>query len=353
MEQTPYFIFKPEKLKTNYQEFEKLAKQYLKDYIIAYSVKTNTSEQVINTLNNLGSNFEVASLKEINLTPNKSKIFNSPCKTEQELEIAINNKFLINVDSESEIDKITKILDNKPFNIGLRISTNKSKFGFDEKQLEKAIKYAKSKNLAVICLQIHAGTQQTISNFSINLKKSAKIIEDLQKKIKNLDLKYIDVGGGFPDKTQLKNIKATTEDYFKEIKNNLGKFNTSIILEPGRNLVSDAFELITKVHVIKETENKKYAILDVGINLLQRTTLSEYKFSKINPPKTNHTPLPTPNAKKQEYILAGPLLFSSDTMGKINENLQEQDLIKIENVGAYCYNLAWTISYDKPEIITE
>jgi diaminopimelate decarboxylase len=347
---TPYFVYKQEILEKNYKEFEKLAKTHLKDYIIAFSVKTNTNQEVINTLDKLGSNFEVASLKEIKATPDKHKIFNGPAKTVEELKIAVKNKFLINVDSESEIDKIAEITNNQEFNIGLRISTNDSKFGFNENQLEKTVKYAKSKNLNVICLQIHCGTQQTIANFTLNLKKSVNIIENLQKKYK-LDLKYIDVGGGFPDKIQLKNLNTTLEEYFKEIKNHLQKFNTAIILEPGRNLIADAFTLITKVQVIKEKSDKKYAIIDAGINLLPRITLSTYKFKKIIQQKTDHKLLPTPQTKKQEYILAGPLLFSNDTLGKIQENLQEDDLIEIQNVGAYCYNLAWSISYDKPEVV--
>ena len=346
--QTPYFIYKPEILEKNFKEFERLAEKYLKNYIIAYSVKTNSSEQVINTLKKLGSNFEVASLKEIKLTPNKHKIFNSPAKTVEELKIAIKNKFLINVDSESEIDKIAEILNNKPFNVGLRVSLNESKFGFDEKQLKQTIKYAKSRNINIISIQVHSGTQQTLMSFKQNLEKAARIITDLK-----LPLKFIDIGGGFPDKIQLKNLKATLEDYFKAIERNFSKFKTTIILEPGRNLVADAFTLISKVHAVKEKSNKKYAIIDAGINLLPRITLSTYRFSKIQQPKTNHKPLPATQAKKQEYILAGPLLFSNDTLGKIQENLNENDLIEIENVGAYCYNLAWTISYDKPQIITE
>jgi diaminopimelate decarboxylase len=347
--ETPYFIFKPKVLEKNYKEFERLAKEYLKNYVIAYSVKTNTSLQVIDVLSKLNSNFEVASLKEINLTPDKSKIFNGSCKTEQELKLAIKNKFLINVDSESEIDKIAKILGNKPFNIGLRISLDDSKFGFSEKQVKDVIKYAKSKNLSVISIHFHVGTQQTLTKFTSNLKDSAKVIKEIKKTVK---LKYIDIGGGFPDKVQLKNINAKIEDYFKKIKKYLEEFNAIIILEPGRNLVADAFELISKVHVIKEKNDKKYAILDAGINLLPRITLSTYNFSRIRR-ENNTKKLPVSNIKKQEYILAGPLLFSNDTLGKIKENLQEGDLIKIENVGAYCYNLAWEISYDKPKIYIE
>jgi len=34
--ETPYFAFKPEKLKENYKEFEELCKKDLNEFIIAY-----------------------------------------------------------------------------------------------------------------------------------------------------------------------------------------------------------------------------------------------------------------------------------------------------------------------------
>ncbi len=339
---TPYFIFKPKVLEKNYKEFEKLCEKYLEKFVIAYSVKTNSHNKVIDLLSDLGSNFEVASLKEINMTPKKSKIFNGPAKTKEELEIAIDEKFLINIDSKSEINKIYNITKGESFNIGLRISTKETKFGFDETLLQDIIKYAKFKNLNIIGLQFHKGTQQTITDFKENLEKASRIINTLPK---DIELKYIDIGGGFPDKIQLKNLHATLEDFFQAIQKNLKKFNATIIVEPGRNLVANAFELITKVQVIKQNFKKTYAILDAGINFLPKITLSQYKFSKLNKSEKKE--------ELKEYILAGPLLFTNDTLGKIRESLQEEDLIKVENVGAYCQNLAWKISYDQPEIITQ
>jgi diaminopimelate decarboxylase len=49
--------------------------------------------------------------------------------------------------------------------------------------------------------------------------------------------------------------------------------------------------------------------------------------------------------------LAGPLLFSNDTLGLFQGSLEEGDILKVENVGAYCYSLAWEISYKKPKIV--
>ena len=53
---------------------------------------------------------------------------------------------------------------------------------------------------------------------------------------------------------------------------------------------------------------------------------------------------------KKEYILAGPLLFGNDIVGRFNGILNEGDLIGVGNVGAYCFNLAWEISYRKPKV---
>lgn len=345
MQPTPYFIFKPKILTQNYLEFEEFCKKHLKNFKICYSVKTNSFPGVIKTLNKLGAGFEIASLNEIKLIP-KAKafvVFNSPCKTQEELKIAVKNKFLINVDSKSEIDKIYEITKGRVFEIILRVSLKESKFGFDEKQLMNIINYCLSKNLNITGIHLHTGTQMSLIEHKNNLDKLSVIVYFLEKK--GIKLKYIDIGGGFPDKIQLKNLNLNLENYFNIIKN-LNKFNATIILEPGRNLVCDAFELITKVIVIKENFNKKYAILDAGINLLPKITLSVYRFSKLNPEEIQ-------NKTKKEYFLAGPLLFSNDLFGKFYGNLKEGDLIKVENTGAYCYNLAWELSYKKPKIFIE
>ncbi len=349
VEKTPYFLFKPKVLEKNYKEFESLCEKHIGKYVIAYSVKTNGFPGVLDSLNKLGSNFEVASLDEINLVKGKSGgslVFNGNCKSEEELRIAIEEKFLINVDSKSEIDRIYNILKGEEFNIGLRVSLVESKFGFEESRLEKAINYCKRRNLNVVSLHFHPGTQKNIRNYYDYLIGVERIVSKILKKF---SLSYIDIGGGFPDRLQLKNLRISLDEYFRMISFKLTekiskKFDLKIILEPGRFLVSDAFELISKVCVIKKNFAKNYAVLDVGINVLSKITLSPYKFSKLVDIKVK---------KRKGYILAGPLLFGNDVLGRFSGLLEEGDLIKVENVGAYCYNLAWEISYKKPKVFIE
>ncbi len=351
--QTPYLIFKPKILEKNYREFEILCKKYLVDYMIAYSVKTNSFPLALKKLAALGAGFEAASLDEINAVKNFKtlKIFNGPCKTEEELQKAVKENYCINIDSLSEIEKLLK-LSIKPRNIGLRASLQKSKFGFDETSLAEAIEIAEAKNLSIIGLHIHLGTQQTLVEFEKNLSGLYDYLKRFFGKYdEKIHLEYIDIGSGFPDNFKLKNLGYSLEEYFKSIAEHFANMQKQhgfkIIVEPGRFLVSDAFDLIAQVNVIKKTFDETYAIINAGINILPKISLSQFKFSKLadKPEKSS--------VRKQEYILAGPLLFNNDILGKFHGNLKEGDLIKIENVGAYCYNLAWEISYKKPEIIVQ
>jgi len=361
--QTPYFIFKPGVLKDNFEEFDDMCRLYLENYIVAYSVKTNSYLSVIKNLSKMGCDFEVASLKEMGLVPRKAAVFNGPCKTDKELRRAVKQMSLINVDSRSEMDKITEIVKGRRFNISLRISFENSKFGFDEDHLEDAIKYARLRNLDVISLHFHPGTQKTLHDFEENLKNIERVV--YKTMALGVDLVYINIGSGFPDKFQLKNLSVELKDYFEKINEYLEKFNATIILEPGRYLVADAFDLITKVEVVKENFDKTYAILDAGINVLPKITLSPYNFSKVeivNDSKRgkkgdrvgvrSFSVLGLRGSERnKEYILAGPLLFNNDILGRVYGYLKEGDLIRVENVGAYCYNLAWEISYDKPKVV--
>ena len=351
-QETPHFVFKEKTLEKNYRAFERLCEQHIGKYVIAYSIKTNGFGALINKLHELGSNFEVASMEEIMKTPEKSKVFNGACKTEEELQMAIDGKFLINIDSKSEIDRVIRLTNGDSFNVSLRVSLEEGKFGFEVEVLNEIIDYCFMNNLKVIGLSFHPGTQKNFRQYGDYIRLVEKTVDKFKEKV---DLKYLDIGGGFPDKLQRGNLGVKLEDYIKMV-GDLKKFGASIILEPGRSLVADAFELITQVKVIKKKKGKNYAILDAGINLLSKITLASYRFSKVidssdnqsSPPPTNRVEI-----KSNDYILAGPLLFGNDVVGKLNGKLNEGDLIRVSNVGAYCFNLGWEISYRKPRVFIE
>lgn len=346
---TPYLTFHEEKLIKNYKNFENACKKYFDKFQICFSIKTNSNPKVINSLRKLNSGFEVASLKEMKLAPKNSfKVINGPAKSTLELNLAIKEHILLQIDSFSEIEKISK-LKIKPKEAIIRLGKENSKFGFSEKQIQKAIKKLENLKITFSGFQLHSGTLNKFKDFQNNLKKQKEIINPYLGKIK-----YLNFGGGYPDNFQLKNLSLKLEDYLKEIKNNFKIFKGNFIFEPGRNIVADTYTLTTKVITIKEKENKTYAILDAGINILSKISLANFKFNKLDSkkmkqkPKTNKVEKETKPAKT--YILAGPLLFNNDLLGKWHGKLEEGDFFEVQNVGAYCENLAWNIIYDKVKL---
>ena len=63
--------------------------------------------------------------------------------------------------------------------------------------------------------------------------------------------------------------------------------NAKIIFEPGRVIVGNAGVLISKILYIKESANKKFIILDAGMNDLMRPALYNAKHQIVPLKKTN------------------------------------------------------------------
>jgi diaminopimelate decarboxylase len=333
---TPYFILNLKKVGENYKLLYDACSKYLNKFRIAYSVKTNSHKEIIKTLTEYGAGMEVASLKELRLSnENNFIIYNSPAKTIDEIKVALKKNAIINIDSFSDIDKLSKFNIKEKIRAGLRVSFESSKFGINYEKIKEAIKYADEKNIEIITLHFHSGTKISLKKYEEKIKRISLMLESL-----NMDLKYINLGGGIPDNFQMKSQNIKLEEYICLIKKYLDKFNSTIILEVGRFIVSDSMSLYSQVKAIKENFGIKYAILDAGINILSKITLADYKFTCVNKRE----------GKKESYTLAGPLLFGNDILTKINASLIEGDIIRIDNVGAYCFNLSWDISYDKPKI---
>lgn len=337
---TPCFILDQEAIKKNILEFKSTCKTL--NYKIFYSVKTNSLDSVLKimTENNIG--LEAASMLELKkaLQYTKNIVFNGPCKTTQELKFALKNSILINVDNLSELKLIEKLkskLKLSKIEIGLRLGFNR--FGFDASQLKGAIDKA-SKFAKVKAVSFHPGTQLSLRGYTQKINQFLSIIKRL-----NDSINIINIGGGFPDRMQMKNTKTKISDYINKLKSLLKQYNIKkrVWFEPGRFLVADAMNLVTKVHYIKQNNNINYAVCDAGINVLSKSCMATHKIIPIK----NRTK----KKNRKDYILAGPLLFANDTIGKYHGMLDEGDLIKINNVGAYCYNLAWELSYKKPKVV--
>jgi len=350
--QTPFYCYSLAQLRNNFFRFNNIFKNIKP--IICFSVKSNSNLTLLRELRKIGSGADVVSigelLKAIKAGINSKKIvFSGVGKTEEEISKAVKKRILlINVESESEailINKVSKKLSKKT-SIGIRLNPNIS--GNTHKKISTGSKYEKfgllysdcvnlckkiqkMKNLKLEGLSVHIGSQIT------NIKPFKDMLFTLDKVIKRIkiDFKFIDLGGGMGISYSNKEKKLNLKKYSQLVEKFMKNKNAKIIFEPGRVIVGNAGVLISKILYIKESANKKFIILDAGMNDLMRPALYNAKHQIIPLKKTNKR-----FTGNIEFV--GPICESSDKF--LNQKgfvkIKEGDYVSLTHVGAYGMSLS-------------
>jgi diaminopimelate decarboxylase len=360
---TPFYLYSESQIINNYLKFTKTFKKT--NPIVCFAAKSNSNVSILKILGKLGAGADVVSVGELlkalkaGIKSNKI-VFSGVGKTEEELEIAINKKILlINCESESEaklIDKIAKKL-KKKVSIGFRLNPNidakthkKISTGKAENKFGLSIKNFKSffrdismyQNIRLDALSVHIGSQiLTDSPYKKTLNVMSKLIEEL-----NLELKFVDLGGGFGINYSGKDKPINLTKYSALVDNFSKKLKCKIIFEPGRSIIGDTGILLSKIQYIKKSANKDFIILDVGMNDFMRPALYDAKHIII--------PVSKVSSKIKGLIeFVGPICESTCKFGiyKNFSKIKENDYIAITNVGAYGSSLS--SNYNTRPLIAE
>ncbi len=349
---TPFYCYSLSQLKNNFNSFTK-AFESIKP-LVCFSVKSNGNINLLKELKKMGSGADVVSagelLKAIKAGINVKKIvFSGVGKTEDEIELAIKKGvLLINMESESEailINKISKKLSKKTA-VGIRLNPNitgkthrkistggrHDKFGLNYKDCINLCKKINNfKNLKLEGLSVHIGSQITdVRPF----KQVLSAINKIMSKTK-INFKFIDLGGGMGIAYSDKEKKLNLHKYAKLVNQFTKNKKTQIIFEPGRFIVGNTSILISKIIYIKKSSNKKFIVLDTGMNDLMRPALYD-SYHKIIPLKKSNKKI----LGNIEFV--GPICESSDKfLNQINfSKIYEGDYVAIINVGAYGMSLS-------------
>ena len=344
--ETPFYVYSQEKIINQVNK----TKEILGNNIF-YSIKSNSNQAILKLMNSLDIGADVVSVGELKraleagFDPNKI-IFEGVGKSEQDLLYAIHKNIrLINTESLEEI----KLLDNlaneksKIVNIGVRlnpdvdgetlskISTGKKtdKFGIEFENLDKIIKLVKScKNLNLIGISCHIGSQiskiEAYKNTFSQMKMAAdKCIES------GIDIKHVDLGGGFHVKYEDSDPDFNIEMVKEELDNCFTHTNYELSFEPGRYLIAEAGVTVTSIVTIKNNGGINYLIVDAGMNTLIRPAMygAHHEILAIDGKSDEF----------MDYAIAGPICESSDVFLK-NIKLAKQkigNLLVIKNTGAY------------------
>jgi diaminopimelate decarboxylase len=364
---TPAYVYSLATLRRHFNVFDQAFAKV--PHIICFSVKANSNLALLRAFTKLGSGFDIVSGGELFRALKaggdpKKIVFSGVGKKKQEIEDALDAGILMfNVESEEELTALNEIAAGigKKAPISLRVNPDvdpqthpyistgmkKAKFGVEIKKSIETYKKALSlKNLEVVGVDCHIGSQLTsLTPFVDALAKVREYLDRVlagEMKKEGARIRYLDLGGGlgihYHDETP-----PLPEDYAKAIIRGVEGLDITLILEPGRVIVGNAGILLTEVQYIKETETKKFVIVDGGMNDLIRPALYG-SYQAIRP--VLETKAETINAD-----VVGPICESGDFFAKDRDIARPKrgDLLAVMSAGAYGFTMASNYnSHPKP-----
>ena len=343
---SPLFIYSAKEIEDSFQSYKKEIRD---QDLICYAVKANSNINILKLLAELGSGFDVVSGNELKRcllagADKKKIVFSGVGKSYDEIKLAIESDILsINIESLGEFERILEISKklNKPTNCALRVNpdikidshkyietgTKTSKFGLDIESVNKISELSKENDFVnITTVACHIGSQISDENLIL---KSLDYVRDIADQLSadGHDLKFLDIGGGLGIQYKDED-KGDPKILLTEVKNKLKDSHYQIILEPGRSIVGTSGILLTKVEYIKEAGEKKFAIIDAGMNDLIRPSLYE-AWHQVKEVERSEVDMET-------YDLAGPVCETGDVLAKDrNLRIEPNDYLAFMDVGAY------------------
>ena len=343
---SPAFIYSSKAINDNFQSYQNEIRE---GDLICYAVKANSNLHILKLLSDLGSGFDVVSGNELKRCllagADKNKIvFSGVAKTEEEITLAIENDILsINIESYGEFERILKVSKelNKKVNCALRVNpdiaigshkyiqtgSKTSKFGLDKESVLKISSQCEIDGpIKLTTVASHIGSQ--ISDENLILESVDYLIEIADELTKNgHNIEYLDIGGGLGIQYRDEE-EGSPKILLEKVKELLSERDFKIILEPGRSVIGTAGILVSKVEYIKEAGEKKFAIIDAGMNDLIRPSLYEAWHKVI---EVDHQ-----NTDLDLYDLAGPVCETGDVLAKDRSlKIIPGDHVAFMDVGAY------------------
>jgi len=343
---TPFYCYSKRAITENYNNFSNSFKNI--DVKICFSLKSNSNLSILKILSNLGAGADVVSEGELkkalkaNIQAN-SIVFSGVGKTEEEISFAIKNHCLqINVESLSELNRVNTIAGNigNKQKVALRINpdvdpnthekitTGKSenKFGISVKDAFDIFKNSGDyKNIILDGIAFHIGSNiNEIKPFEDSFQTTSSLLQNLSDI--NVPIKTIDVGGG----VGIENVNFSYVDYSNLISKYFDTSQKQIIIEPGRSISANTGILVSKILYIKKTEERKFIIIDAGMNDWMRAALYD----------TQHEIVPIEKKQSKdsvETMIVGPICETTDQFISSKEyfEVKEGEYLAILNTGAY------------------
>jgi diaminopimelate decarboxylase len=356
---TPLYVVDENRIRERYRQFYSAFSSLYPKVEVKYAYKANTSLAVLHILKQEGAGADILSAGELHISRKvgldpEQIIFTGNNKTDEELEMALEEGVIINLDAIHELERLKKICEEKgkvakiSFRVNPSISLEthphlatglrESKFGIHEGEVIKAYSLAMDKDYFEISgIHMHIGSQITST---LPYEEAASKLLDLVGRLKNelgIDLEFVDIGGGVGIRYQAEQPYITPEDLARVIvpilESKIREYkliSPTLYLEPGRFIVGDSSIMLTKVSTIKQTPYKKFVGTDAGFHVLLRPAMYGAYHEVVVANKMNIKP-------EEKVDIAGNICEAGDILAKdrMLPRIEERDIIAFLDAGAY------------------
>ncbi len=356
---TPLYVLSEKRIRDNYNRLYGALVNNYKYVRIYYAAKANTNLSVLRILHSQGAYLDTVSPGEVfmalssGFTPDRI-MFTGTSVRNDELKMLADANITINIDSQSEMDRLLKI--SVPQILSVRVNPeigaghhshcitagSESKFGLWEEEVIQAYAIAQRARVGRFGIHMHIGSGILDPEpYVLAVEKLLKIAKRVHDEV-GIDFEFIDIGGGLgvPYKPEDKELDLAAfsnkvVSLFKGKVKEYGLGKPFLFVEPGRYLVCDASILLAAVNTVKATPARKFVGVDAGFNTLVRPTM----YGSYHPILVANK---LDASDKETYDVAGPICESGDLLAKDRQlpEIAEGDLLAVLNAGAYGYSMS-------------
>lgn len=345
---TPYFMINKQAMDIGLNKLKSALKNAWPNYIIGYSYKTNALPWIINYFKENECYAEVVSDDEYELASSigvdkEHVIYNGLAKSKDSFLEAIRQHAVVNIDSEREINWLDE-LERDKYSVGIRVNfdlesmcsgqtqcgIDGERFGFcyENGELKKAIDRIEGKGVRVAGLHLHKSSKTRMPDIYSAIAKTAVEISTKY----NLNLDYIDIGGGFFGGLE---SKPQFPEYFDMVaaimREKFRPEKVALIVEPGMALIGAYADYVTTVVDVKKTTRNQFVITDGSrIQIDPLMTKDSYFYDVISQDGLIRK-------KSMRQIITGFTCMEHDRLFEIQDELELMpgDKIVYHKIGAY------------------
>ena len=351
---------------------------------VCFSIKSCGNINICRLLANAGCGFDVTSGGELFRALEaggdpKKIIYAGVGKTDVEIADGIRAGIAaFNLESEAEIENIDRVageigmkavgairvnpdVDPKT-HIKTTTGKKETKFGVDLDRAERVFEqYRNLKHLRIAGVHMHIGSPvYEIQPYVDAVTKVTALIDRLSERGHKIE--WFDCGGGFAVNYERPDQAHPVTEHAKALLPLLQGKPYRIALEPGRYVAGNAGILLTRVLYRKVGGEKRFVIVDAGMNDLIRPTLYE-SYHHVWPVSPDAANVPAERSRATVPVdgetvdVVGPICESGDYLAK-NRPLpvtKRGDLLAVFTAGAYGF--AMSSNYNNrpraPEVLVD